>query len=131
MNDDAAQLLGNVMRMAARDITFVVVSSVYPIRVATRSANGEVILNYGDGLLMDGDTLHVYSEGETFTDATTGEVLGSEEELVARITVTSTGNRFSKARILSEYSPIDAGMIAKFVNVDSDDNKNQGRKFRR
>ena len=117
--------------MAARDITFMVVSSVYPIRVATRSANGEVILNYGDGLLMEGDTLHVYSEGESFTDPTTGEVLGSEEELVARITVTSAENRFSKARVLSEYSAIDAGMIARIVYVDLDENKNQGRKFRR
>lgn len=131
VKDDAAQLLGNVMRMAARDITFMVVSSVYPIRVATRSANGEVILNYGDGLLMEGDTLHVYSEGESFTDPTTGEVLGSEEELVARITVTSAENRFSKARVLSEYSAIDAGMIARIVYVDLDENKNQGRKFRR
>lgn len=131
VKDDAAQLLGNVMRMAARDITFMVVSSVYPIRVATKSASGEVILNYGDGLLMDGDTLHVFSEGESFTDPATGEVLGSEEELVARITVTSAENRFSKARILSEYSPIDAGMIARIVYVDPDENKNQGRKFRR
>ena len=131
VKDDAAQLLGNVMRMAARDITFMVVSSVYPIRVATRSASGEIILNYGDGLLMNGDTLHVYSEGESFTDPATGEVLGSEEELVARITVTSAENRFSKARVLSEYSPVESGMIAKIVYVDPEANKNQGRKFRR
>lgn len=131
VKDDAGQILGNAMRMASRDITFMVVSSVYPIRVATRSAAGEIILNYGDGLLANGDTLHVYSEGESFTDPATGEVLGSEEELVARITVTSAENRFSKARVLSEYSPVEAGMIAKIVYVDPEENKNRGRKFRR
>jgi curli biogenesis system outer membrane secretion channel CsgG len=131
VKDDAAQLLGNVMRTAARDITFLVVSSVYPIRIAARAASGEIILNYGDGLLADGDTLHVYSEGETFTDPTTGEVLGSEEELVARITVTSAESRFSKAQLLSEYSPVEAGMIAKIVYGDPEENKNKGRKFRR
>ena len=131
VKDDAAQLLGNVMRMAARDITFMVVSSVYPIRVATKAASGEIILNYGDGLLTNGDTLHVFSEGESFTDPATGEVLGSEEELVARISVTSAEGRFSKARVLSEYSPVEAGMIAKIVYVDPEENKNQGRKFRR
>ncbi len=115
---DVAQLLGNVMRMAARDITFMVVSSVYPIRVAARTGAGEIILNYGDGLLLDGDTLHVHSEGESFTDPATGEFLGSEEELVARIAVTSAEARFSKARVLSERSPIEAGMIAQIVYVD-------------
>ncbi len=131
VKDDDAQLLGNVMRRAARDVTFMVVSSVYPIRVATKTGDGEIILNYGDGLLVDGDTLHVYSEGESFTDPATGEVLGSEEELVARIAVTSAENRFSKARILAEYSPVEAGMIAKIVYVDPDENENKGRKFRR
>ncbi|GEM_PF-805435 len=131
VKDDAAQLLGNVMRMAARDITFMVVSSVYPIRVAAKTADTELILNYGDGLLVNGDTLHIYSEGETFTDPATGEVLGSSEELVARVQVSSAEGRFSKARILSEYAPVEAGMIAKLVYVDPDENKNKGRKFRR
>lgn len=132
VKDDAAQLLGNVMRLAARDITFTVVSSVYPIRVATKAGNGEIILNYGDGLLQDGDTLHIFSEGESFTDPTTGEVLGSEEELVARVSVTSAESRFSKASLLAEYSPVEAGMIAKVVAVDPEEaKKNRGRKLRR
>lgn len=129
--DDSTLLLGNVMRMAARDITFTVVSSIYPIRVVTRSASGEIILNYGDGLLLDGDVLHVFSEGESFVDPATGEVLGSEEELVARITVTSAESRFSKARITSEVSSVEAGMMARIVYVDPEEDKNRGgRKIR-
>ena len=132
VKDDNSQLLGTVMRLAARDITFAAVSSIYPIRVATKTASGEVILNYGDGLLQDGDTLHIFSEGESFTDPATGEVLGSEEQLVARISITSAENRFSKARILSEHAPVEAGMIAKIVAVDPNEvKKPRGRKLPR
>lgn len=112
-------LLGDVMRAVAMDITFLIVSQVHPIRVATKTTSGEVILNYGNGLLTRGHTLHVYSEGESFTDPATGEILGSEEQLVARITVTQAENRFSRAQVLSEYSPIEPGMLARIVYVDS------------
>ena len=131
VRDDDAQLLGRVMRMAAREITFLVVSNVYPIRVAARTSDTQLILNYGDGLLVNGDALHIYEEGETFIDPATGEVLGSTETLVARVEITSTENRFSRAQILSEYSPITTGMVAKLVYVDPRNKDNKGRKIRR
>ncbi len=128
-----AHLLGNVMRRAARDVTFLIVSSVYPIRVATLPAAGDVILNYGDGLLKDGDRLEVFSEGDSVIDPTSGEVLGSEEKLVARIEVSGATSRFSKARIVQEHSPVDVGMIARLVTAgpDTQQRRKRGRKLRR
>ncbi len=110
-------LLGDVMRAVAMDITWLIVSQAHPIRVAAATAGGEIILNYGSGLLTSGLILHVYSEGESFTDPATGEILGSEERLVARISVARTEDRFSRAQVLAEYSPIEPGMIARIIDI--------------
>lgn len=130
-SEDEAHLLGSVMRRAARDITLLIVGDVYPIRVATRTATGDVILNYGDGLLRNGDTLDVLVGGESVIDPTSGEILGSEEELVARIEVSGATNRFSRARVIEEYSPVEVGMIARIVTTDVEAQKRATRNRRK
>ena len=111
--DDSASALGEVSRRVANDVTSLIVSSIYPVRVLKRTAQGTVFLNYGKGSLGNGDILDVFVKGEALIDPDTGENLGSEDEFIGRISVFDARTRFSKAKILKEVRPIGKGMIAR------------------
>lgn len=83
-------LLGEVMRRTAQNVTNMIVTTVYPIKIVAVNKDGEVILNYGNSLLQNGDSLEVFSQGEAFVDPDTGETLGQEEELVGKMSVFDT-----------------------------------------
>ena len=127
---DSSAAMGEVMRMAARNVTNAIVTSIYPVKVVRVQANGEVMLNYGSGLLTEGDVLEVFTQGEAFVDPDTGEELGREEELVGRIEVTSVQSRFSKARIVE--GEMADGMLARKTDqvIDKKGNVKQKRKRR-
>ncbi len=119
-SDSSAQL-GEVMRKAARNVTNLIVSTIYPIKVVTIDKNGDAMLNYGDSLLQEGDVLEVFSQGEEFIDPDTGEVLGREEVLIAKLSVFDVQARFSKAKVLENSDTIKAGAVARITDevVDS------------
>jgi len=70
------------MRLPAQNMTNAVVTSNYPINVVRVQANGEVQLNYGEGLLSGSEMLDLFTQGQAFIDPDTGEELGREAELV-------------------------------------------------
>ena len=125
-SDSSAQL-GEVMRKAARNVTNLIVSTIYPIKVVTIDKNGDAMLNYGNGLLQEGDVLEVFSQGEEFIDPDTGEVLGREEELIGKLSVFDVQARFSKAKILEKNSSIETGAIAR-ITEEEVDSKGQTKK---
>ena len=108
---DSSAAMGEVMRLAARNVTNAIVTSIYPIRIVRVQANGEIMLNYGSGLLAEGDVLEVFTQGEAFVDPDTGEELGREEEFAGRIEVSSVQPRFSKATAVE--GDIADGMLAR------------------
>ena len=110
-------LLGQVMRETATNITNLIVSTIYPIKVVAVTAKGEVMLNYGNGFLQKGDNLEIFSQGEAIIDPDTGEKLGSEEELIGRVEVFSAQAKFSKASIVDGVGTgnIQKDMIARIV----------------
>ena len=112
---DSGAAMGEVMRKAAQNVTNAIVTSIYPVKVVRVQSNGEVMLNYGSGLLAVDDMLDVFTQGEAFVDPDTGEELGREEELVGKITVVSVQPRFSKARIVQGGGIAD-GMLARVTN---------------
>ncbi len=112
---DSSGALGEVMRRTAQNVTNAVVTSIYPIKVVGVQATGEVMLNYGVGLLSGGEVLEAFSQGEVFVDPDTGEELGREEELVGKLSVTSVQPRFSKANIIDGQG-IERGMLARITN---------------
>ena len=119
-NDSSGALLGQVMRETSTNVATLVVSASYPIKVVAITKKGDIMLNYGKGLLSKGDVLDIFSQGETFIDPDTGEVLGSEEELVASIQVTSAQQKFSKAKLLESNSDtkLESGMIARINKTE-------------
>ena len=118
-SNDAAAALGKVSRKVASNVANLVVAAIYPVKVLTRTGRGMVILNYGNGFLRKGDVLEVFRKGEVLIDPDTKENLGSEEELVGRVSVTSAQAKFSRAKIVKEESPIEKGMIARRIKNEA------------
>ncbi len=115
-NVSSGALLGDVMRLTATNVTNLIVSKIFPIKVVAITKSGEVMLNYGNGFLKEGNTVEVFSQGESFTDPDTGEVLGSEEELIAVLEVTSAQAKFSKSSVVEgDASKLEKGMIARLI----------------
>ena len=125
-SDSSAQL-GEVMRKSARNVTNLIVTTIYPIKVVAIDKNGDAMLNYGDSLLQEGDVLEVFSQGEEFIDPDTGEVLGREEVLIGKLSVFDVQARFSKAKILEKSDSIEAGAIAR-ITEEEVDSKGQTKK---
>ena len=120
---DQGSMLGQVMREAAQLVTNLIVSNIYPIKVVAVQSSGEVMLNYGNSMLSEGDVLAVFSQGEAFVDPDTGEELGREERFIGNISVISAQPRFSKAEVFERSGEIAKGMIAR----PADPPKNSGR----
>ncbi len=116
-SDSESKLMGDVMRSVAMGITSLIVEEVYPIRVAAVTGD-DVILNYGSGLLGAGERVDIYAEGEKYVDPATGEVLGTERHFVATARVSSTEDRFSRARVEKSKGVIELGMVAVMVRED-------------
>lgn len=128
---DSSAAMGEVMRMAAQNVTNAIVTSIYPVKVVRVQSNGEIMLNYGEGLLSVDDMLDVFTQGEAFTDPDTGEELGREEELVGKIMVVSVQSGFSKAQIVQGDGIAD-GMVARITKevVDKKGNVKDKKKRR-
>lgn len=116
-DNSSGALLGQVMRATATNVTNLIVSTIYPIKVVAVTSKGDVMLNYGNGFLKKGDNLDIFSQGESFVDPDTGEELGSEEELVAKVEIFSAQSKFSKASIIDGFGSgnITKGMVARVV----------------
>jgi hypothetical protein len=97
IGESSGDPLADVQRLASEMITSQVVTAIYPVKIIAIQGDGTIILNYGKGLLSEGDILNVFEIGEGFTDPDTGEVLGAEEILLGRIEVTNAQAKFSKS----------------------------------
>ena len=84
--------------------------AIFPIKVA-RVANGNVYLNYGEPVLLQGDYLEVVKLGEGFVDPDTGEILGSDEENMGYLLIHEVRPKFSIASIVQQNSQISVGDI--------------------
>ncbi|WP_297819983.1 hypothetical protein [uncultured Paraglaciecola sp.] len=115
-DNSSSALLGQVMRDTSINVTNVIVSNIYPIKIVAITKKGDIMLNYGNGLLQKGDHLNIFSLGETFVDPDTGEELGSEEELVGEVAVFSAQAKFSKAKVIEGADSLEKGMIARVVH---------------
>lgn len=88
-----------------------ILAGIYPVRIVKVSPE-EVVLNRGKGAGLEiGERLTVISQGEAIIDVETGESLGTSEQKVAIIEVTSIEIKFSKAKVISTTEKIQYGDI--------------------
>lgn len=113
-DNSSGGLLGSVMRETSTNVSNLIVSTIYPVKiVAIVKGGAEVMLNYGSGFLKEGNILEIFSQGEAFLDPDTGEKLGNEEELVGKVVVYNTQAKFSKAKVTEGKGSIEKGMVAR------------------
>jgi hypothetical protein len=104
--------LATARSRALQGASGIVLGAIYPIKVAHyNSKTGVVTLNRGKDGLDVGKTLKVYAVGETIVDPDTGEVLGSDEEMIGQIKVTAVRQKLSKAKILD--GSVEIGAICR------------------
>lgn len=117
-----ADPLADVERLTAKSITALITTTIYPIKVIAKQADGTYVVNYGDSVLSDGDLLRVMKVGESFKDPDTGKVLGAEETEVGVLRVKETSAAFSKTSLVS--GEVAVGNQAK--RVSTSDSKSTG-----
>ncbi len=100
----SADPFADVQRVVATRIAEAIVTTRVPVKIIGVQGDGVLVLNYGDVFFGVGDVLAAYSVGESFVDPDTGEVLGSEEQLIGQVEVVSTTAKLSRARPLDEQT---------------------------
>ena len=101
-----ADPLADVQRLTAKAISAVITTTLYPIKVIARQADGTFVVNYGDSVLTTGDVLKIFKMGESFKDPDTGKVLGAEETEVGLLQVKEATGTFSKTVLISGAAEI-------------------------
>ncbi len=109
----ADEFLEALKEKTVKEIVNGVVSGVFPLKVARVTGN-TVYINRGSGVGFEvGDHLSILSQGEGLIDPDTGESLGSMEEEVGVVEVTSIQKKFSKAKIISGEGDIKKGALVR------------------
>ena len=93
-----------LLRAAADKVAVGLVTTIYPIQVASVQPDGSFVLNYGAGAITPGAIMTVFQKGEPITDPATGEVIGNDETPYGQIVITDVQPRFSKAVAYSVFA---------------------------
>ncbi len=105
-------LIGKCFRETAIREAAKIVDVAYPIRVMSQDGD-TVMLNRGEGALLQGEMLKVYAAGEVMVDPETKESLGYQEAYVGMIKVVEIGQKTSKGVIVEQVSAIDRLSICR------------------
>jgi hypothetical protein len=99
-------VLAKNLSVAARKLATNMVETIFPIRVVRRDGN-MLVLNRGEGAIMQGEQLSVFVMGEELRDPQSGESLGRLENHVGTGTVIEVKGRYSVLRLTSALSASD------------------------
>jgi hypothetical protein len=77
--------ISGLLRAAAQNVSMGLVTIMYPVKVVDIDDDGQVLLNYGEGLLAAGDVFALFQEGRQIVDPDTGAVLGNSEKLLGYV----------------------------------------------
>lgn len=109
-----------LLRSAAEKVATGLVTTIYPIQIASVQADGVIVLNYGEGAVQPGAVMGVYTKGEAIVDPATGEVIGNNESRIGFIRVTDVTGRISKALAASDfaYAPTVGSIVRPATTAD-------------
>lgn len=108
-----------LLRSAADNVATGLVTTIYPIQVASVQGDGALILNYGEGAVQTGNIMAVYAKGEDIRDPSTGEVIGNNETRLGYVRVSEVMGRMSKASPASAFAhPVQIGAIVREASAD-------------
>ena len=114
----ADEFLEALKEKTVKEIVNGVVAGVFPLKIVKVTGN-TVYINRGSGVDFEvGDLLTVLAQGEGLIDPDTGESLGSMEEEVGVVEVTSIQKKFSKAKITSGEGGIKKGALVRLRQAE-------------
>jgi curli biogenesis system outer membrane secretion channel CsgG len=93
-----------LMRSASQRISMGLVTIMYPVKVVDSEDDGQILLNYGEGLLAPGDVFALYDQGKAIVDPDTGAVLGHKETLLGLVQVSEVTPKYSKAKAVTAFA---------------------------
>ena len=116
---------GAVTAVAAK-ACIAVLELIYPLKVASITDNGDVILNEGSGRVSENDQFEIFAVGRPLKDPDTGVEIGREETLQATVRIYRVLPKLSYAKIeTGTGAQIAAGAICRKSKIRIQ-NKNPG-----
>lgn len=119
-----------LMRAAADKVATGLVTTIYPIQIAAVQPDGTVILNYGEGSVLPGTIMSVFSKGQAIIDPATGEKIGDNETQLGFLQVTAVTGRISKAVVYGPFpsAPPVGSIVRPATPVELDALKRKGKR---
>jgi hypothetical protein len=112
----ALDLMADTFRESGLREAANIVDVAYPIRIM--SINGDIVmLNRGNGAIIKGETLKVFSTGEVMIDPETKENLGYQEAYIATIKVTEVDQKTSKAVVIEKHGEIERLSLCRRIEA--------------
>jgi len=125
---DYREMMDNFISMAANQVVETIIDRIYPIRIASISEDGQVIINQGGSRISVGQLLDIFSQGKELFDVDTRESLGTTEILVATVRIDKVLPRISYAKFIEgDLAKISEGLICRPKKVEEVETM-QGRK---
>jgi TolB-like protein len=124
---DYKEMMDNFIGMAANQLVEKIIDQLYPIRIASIDAEGQVIINQGGSRIAVGQLLDIVSAGKELFDADTKESLGTTETLIATIRIDKVMPRLSYAKLVEgDLAKLSEGLICRPRKAEA--RPQQGRK---
>ena len=116
---DYREMVDNLTIKVANQVVDDIIDRLYPIRIASKNIQGQVVINQGGKRISKGSVLEVFIQGKEIIDFDTKESLGKTEILIATITIEKVTPTISYARLVKgDIEKISEGMICQLKKVE-------------
>ncbi len=113
-------MVDNLTARVANQVVDNIIDRLYPIRIASKNIEGQVIINQGGKRISKGSVLEVFIQAKEIIDFDTKESLGKTEILIATITIEKVTPTISYARLVKgDFDKISEGLICRLKKVEA------------
>jgi curli biogenesis system outer membrane secretion channel CsgG len=113
-NLEFRELRDNLVSKVANQAVETIIDRLYPIRIATISPDGQVVINQGGRRMLEGSLLDVFVEGKDIIDSDTKESIGKAETLVATLKIEKVAPIISYTAVAAgDSSKLSEGMVCR------------------
>jgi len=117
---DYREMVDNLTTRVARQVVDNIIDRLFPIRIAGKNVEGQVIINQGGKRISKGSVWEVFIQGKEIIDFDTKESLGKTEILIATITIEKVTPKISYAKLLKgDFDKISEGLICRLKKVEA------------
>jgi len=117
---DYREMVDNLTTKVARQVVDNIIDRLYPIRIASKNIEGQIIINQGGKRISKGSVFEVFIQGKEIIDFDTKESLGKTEISIATITIEKVTPTISYARLVKgDFDKISEGLICRLKKVEA------------